>query len=83
MQFLIVGPRNYHIIEPKNLEAVQATDFQGKLGFIAEAVVFEAPRALTFASCSFNILIKEMWLPTDSIWVDVHTPALERWSGIF
>ena len=39
-QFLIVGPRNYHVIEPKNLEAVQATKFQGKLAFIAEDVVF-------------------------------------------
>ena len=82
-QFLIVGPRNYHVIEPKNLEAVQATNFQGKLAFIAEDVVFESPRVPLFASCSFNIEIKEMWLSITSIWVDVHTPALERWCGIF
>ncbi len=83
-QFLIVGPRNYHVLEPKNLEAVQTTNFQGKLAFIVEDVVFESPCVPKFAFCSFNIEIKEeMWLSITSIWVDVHTPALECWCGIF
>ena len=82
-QFLIVGPRNYHVLEPKNLEAVQTTNFQGKLAFMTEDVVFESPRGPTFAFCSFNIETKEeMWLSITSIWFDVPSLALERWCRI-
>lgn len=57
-QYLLFGPRAYHILDPKNLEAVQSTNFQGEVVLYVSDLVVSANFKLqtTTSACVMGFL---------------------------